>query len=335
MNEDNISVLSQEDIDALLKSAGSGENVAIIRSDGKRVRKDESVRVINYDFTDPVYLDDATLSRFKEKIEEFIKILSARLSAFLKLDILIKLGEVRTISYQSIIESFNSPTFISIFRLEPLSGVGLLNFPPRLAMAMIDRMLGGPGVPPMDIRLLTQIESVLLEDIIDLILGEWVNPWMELATLSPVRIGSETVGHFLQTAPPKSVVIAVSLEVILLDCTEVIQIILPYSLFEPVLYKMELAAKRFSEEVAASTVRAFNRDLCEHLHVPLSANWNVLKMPVGDLLRLRVGDVLELPTEILSQTRILLGNKPRFIGELGVENHQIAVRLLKTLEIQH
>jgi flagellar motor switch protein FliM len=331
MSDDPISILSQDDIDALLKAGGGFDNALVIRSNGKRIGSDESVRVIPYDFNDPVYLDDRTLARLREKIEDFIKTLCSRLAAFLKLDVVLKLGDIRTTPYQVVVESLNFPTFISIFRLEPLSGVGLLNFPPRLAMAMVDRMLGGPGVPPTESRLLTPIETVLLEDIIDLILNEWVNPWSDLASLSPVRIGSDTVGHFLQTAPPKSIMIVVSLEVMILDCTEIIQIGLPYSLFEPVLYKMEAAAKRFAEEVAASTVRSFNRELCDHLSIPLSVDWNLLKLSVGDLLSLKSGDILELPVDVLSKARVLLGGKPRFLGELGVEKGHIAVELKEVL----
>lgn len=325
-------ILNQEDIDSLLRSGAALANGPIIRYNGQRVTEGESIRVSAYDFTDPVYLDERMLARLTERADSFIKSLAARLSVFLKLDARIKLGEIRTTPYQLVVETFTSPTFISIFRLDPLPGVGLLNFPPRMAMAIVDRMLGGQGVAPTEGRLLTEIERVLIEDIVDLILEEWVRPWSSLATLEPCRIGSETVGVFLQTSPPKDVMLGISIEVTILDCVEVLQLALPYSLFEPVLYKMEASARRFAEEAVVGLHHTFNKELCSQLDIPLVAEWKAFSLSVGDLLRLRPGDILELPQDILTKTRILFSGEPRFQGEVGVDNGRVAVRLSKIIE---
>ncbi len=332
MDEKNDAILSQSDIDALLHSGASLESGPVIRSNGVRISADESIQVSSYDFSDPVYLDERTMARLKERVDSFVHALNARLAVFLKLNVSVKLGEVRTSPYQSVVESFTPPTFISIFKLEPLLGVGLMNFPPTLAMAMIDRMLGGMGIAPSLPRYLTEIESVLLEDVIDLFLEEWVRPWEPLLNISFSKIGFEKVGAFLQTASAKSVVIVIPLEVTALDCTQIVQLVIPYSLFEPILHKMELSDRRFAEETSKGLSHNFNKELCDQLEIPLVAQWDACSISLGDFLRLRPGDVLELPRNILGETKVLFSGSPRFKAEIGIEQGRVAVRLTESLD---
>ena len=74
-------------------------------------------------------------------------------------------------------ENLPSPAHLCLFKAEPLSGVGVLDINPRLALTLVDRMSGGRGHSVKTERYLTEIETALLEDILNVVLEEWCVQW--------------------------------------------------------------------------------------------------------------------------------------------------------------
>ena len=72
--------------------------------------------------------------------------------------------------------------------------------------------MGGPGQPPDSIREMSEIENALLDQAVQLILGEWCSHWTKSKELKPVLLGFETNGKFIQqTAPPETVMLVITL----------------------------------------------------------------------------------------------------------------------------
>src|SRR6185312_5626450 len=110
---------------------------------------------------------------------------------------------------------------------------------PRLALTLADRMLGGRGHSVKTERYLTEIEIALLEDVLVIVMEEWCGQWKAEQELRPVFIGHESNGRFLQTSPKDAVVLVLAIEVGFGDCTEQIQIGVPYYTIEPMVRKMQ------------------------------------------------------------------------------------------------
>ena len=325
---DNIgSPLSQSDIDALLQSGIAISDGPIIRNNGKRVGEADPVQILPYDFSAPVFLDPRSQARLEEKAQIFAKTVTARLSVFLKTDFGLKLNSIKTQPFQMLSEGFGSPTFASVFKLEPLTGVGILNMAPRMSMAMVDRMLGGKGIAPVEGRFLTEIVRALVEDVIYIFLQEWVNIWAAFEIMKPTVIGYEGVGSFLQTSAPRTVMLNLTFEATLVDCVEVLQLAIPYTLFKPVLVKMEESANRFADAALPEPTRLPNKDFCEHIAVPVVAQWQAFSLKVADLLRLKPGDVLEMSSDILQRTQLCFSGRPHFEGEVGIKDNHVVVRV--------
>ena len=66
----------------------------------------------------------------------------------------------------------------------------------------MDRLLGGPGQMPPENRDLTDIEVALSDQSAMLILAEWCNHWPEMRDLHATILGHENNSKFLQTSPP-------------------------------------------------------------------------------------------------------------------------------------
>ena len=98
-----------------------------------------------HDFRQSGFLAPSELRRIRQRHEQFIRSLAARLAIFLRLEFSLQLSKVQIVGYQKFTENLPSPTHITLFKTDPLKGVGLLVIPPRLGLTLVDRLLGGSG----------------------------------------------------------------------------------------------------------------------------------------------------------------------------------------------
>ncbi len=183
-------------------SSDTGE-VSVLTAKGVRANHKAST-IRGYDFRQSGFLPPSELRRIRQRHEQVVRALAARLAMFLRLEFSLQLSKVQIVGYQKFIESLPSPTHITLFKTEPLKGVGLLVMPPRLGLMFVDRLLGGPGQMPEEGRDLTEIEVVLIDQVVMLVITEWCNHWPEMRGLQPSLLGHENNSRFLQTATPET-----------------------------------------------------------------------------------------------------------------------------------
>ena len=301
-----VDALDQSEIDKLLAQAeGQPLGQLVIRADGTRVDGTGSSKIESYDFRNPVFLSEIELRRLRMLHEDFIRYLSARLSLFLRMEFGVKMSQLTTQTYLKFTDSLPNPTHVCLFKAEPLVGVGILDINPRLALTIVDRLLGGRGHSVKAERYLTEIEVGLLEDIINVPARRMVPPVEKASwTCGPLTWSHENNGRFLQTAPlgtPSSW--ALVMEVNFGDCSEQIQIGNPHETIEPIVKKMQ--ARRQKEAAIGSSERK------AAWHRPSSTTGSPSRCgpngtPSSDACArstsLRVGDVIEMPSELFQKT---------------------------------
>ena len=287
-------------------------------------------KVEAYDFRNPAFLSEAELRRLRLLHEDFIRYLSARLSLHLRMEFGLKMAKLTTVAYSKFTDSLANPTHISLFKVEPLIGVGILDLNPRLALTIADRLLGGRGHSVKAERYLTEIEIALIEDVIAILLEEWGAQWKTEQELRPSIIGHENNGRFLQTSPRDAIILAMTLECNFGDCSEQIQIGIPYYTIEPVVKKMQ-ARRQKDAAVTQPLKRAEWQAAYDRITVPLRAEWHAFEIPLREITCLRVGDVLEMQSSVCSETRLLLNGEPKFVGTVGLDADRVAVQLTRKI----
>src|SRR5476649_28652 len=217
--------LDQSEIDKLLSQAveSGAPRQQLIRADGQKGGSEAALKVEPYDFRNPAFLSEVELRRLRLLHEDFIRYLSARLSLYMRMEFGLKMAKLTTVTYSKFTENLPNPTHLSMFKVEPLVGVGILDINPRLALTIADRLLGGKGHSVKAERYLTEIEVALIEDVILILLEEWCGQWKVEQELRPLIIGHENNGRFLQTSPKDAIVLALTLECNFGDCSEQIQ----------------------------------------------------------------------------------------------------------------
>lgn len=284
-----------------------------------------------YDFRNPMPLAPAELRRLRAHQEDFAKGLATRLSIQLGAEVSLKLKGLKTAPFENLAESWERPTHLTLFKMEPLRGVSVLEISGHMAMCMVDRLMGGPGQAPPPEHEISEIENVLLEQSVQLILHEWCGQWAGEKPLKPVILGYESDGNFIQSIRPDAVMLAVSMTVGFGDCIGNVQMIFPFAAVEALIRSVCKSAEAAAEQAVTPQPKPANGwkwnrcfdDVC----VPVKAEWDGLEMTARQILGLKVGDVLPLNAQNTHQIKVLVADAVKFQGRPGTVGGQWAVQL--------
>ncbi len=332
MSDEEDVILSQGGIDDLLAMAAAEDQDIVYFWNGKRVPEDETLYVEAYDFRNPIFLTEYELRHVRISHEDFIRYLSARLSMYLRMDVEIKMSQLTTTPYAQFVETIPNPTYVNMFKVDPLEGIGIIATNPRLAMTIVDRMLGGKGHSIKDERYLTEIEMTMVDEVIQLVLNEWCSQWEDAPEMNAYLIGKETNGRFLQTSPHDAIMLVLTMDTMLGDCSESIQLAIPYYSIEALIKRMEARHKHSSQNAGGSTKEARWFDSFSKIGVKTTAEWTLDKLRVSEIVSLKVGDLIQLPADIIERTEVKFEGIQKFSGEVGLDEGYVAVKLKEMVD---
>jgi flagellar motor switch protein FliM len=301
----------------------TGEISVLTANGARKQRKAEEIR--GHDFRQSGFLAPSELRRIRQRHEQFVRSLAARLAIFLRLEFSLQLSKIQIAGYQNFIENLPTPTHITLFKTEPLKGVGLLVIPPKLGLTLVDRLLGGPGQSAEEARDLSEIEIALIDQVSALVINEWCNHWPEMKNLHPALLGHENNSRYLQTALPDAAMLVLTLSGGIGEQSDHMQLVFPYATVEP-LVRLLSPSLPVAETPARAGKPRWNTEFDE-VKVPVVAEWHGLMMSAGEISKLKVGDMLALDPACAAQVHLLLSDVPKFIGRPGTSGGKWAVQL--------
>jgi flagellar motor switch protein FliM len=278
-------------------------------------------------------LPEAALRKLRAQQQEFARTLGARLSISFRLDFSVTLAGLQTISFQKFVERAGMPLHFTLFRLDPLRGIGLLEIPPPLGLNIVDCLMGGAGKVDNTARALTEIESALLDQVSDVVLGEWCLPWTSVQELKPALAGHEIDVRFLNAISRETLILELSFEVVMGESKERFRLGLPYTSMEPLIRRFAGDDDVKEPSPAAATVAAmrWNPQL-DDIAVPLTVTCSGLELTVQSLAGLKVGDHVPVDPEQFTDARIQVNGVTKFAGMLGTSEGRWAVQVTRILE---
>jgi flagellar motor switch protein FliM len=292
---------------------------------GDRLTTVDPAKIETYNFRNPGFLSQTQLRQFGMLHEKLAQHLSARLSTFLRMECLLKAIGFQSVPFGKFCEGLAHPTHLTLFQVDSLRGVGLVELSLKLGLAMADRLLGGKGRSTGPERILSEIETTLIQEAIQLVLNEWTHLWEDgEAPLRAQCIGHESSGRFLQTAPPDSTFMVLQMEVVFGETREQLQLGVPFVMFEPFAKRMQRSRVQTDEPRAKSMQW---RASYAAIAVPIFAEWKVREIALGDVLKMQTGDVIPLARDVIHDTRLHLSETEEYAGTLGVQNGHLAVQL--------
>jgi len=325
--------LSPSEMERLLTEATNPEEDTVAVQTAPPAAEPEKNTLQPYDFRNPMLLAPGELRKLRLHQEEFANALGARLSLYLRLEFSLKLTGFQTVAYGKLAQSWSNPSHLTLFKIEPLRGVSILEIPPPLGLSIVDRLMGGPGQAPDSAREMSEIENALLEQAVQLILGEWCSHWSKMKELKPVLLGCETNGKFIQTALPETMMLVIAMEARIGTCVGQLQIGFPYSTLETLIRQLTKGAGTPADAPPLPATKppckwnpCFD-DVC----IPLVAEWQGIELTARDILALRVGDVLPIKEKCTQEVKVRLADHLKFNGRLGTVAGNWAVELTQVI----
>lgn len=321
-------ILSQSEIDELLRSLTSGE---LSIEEIQKPKQERNIRV--YDFKRPSKFAKDHLRTLQMIFENYTRIVTTFLSGYLRTVVQMDVLSVEQLTYYEFSNSLSNPVVMGIVNFSPLKGSIVFEMAPELAFAMIDRVLGGFGKGIDKIRTFTEIELVLLERLLQQLVNYFQEAWENIIQLRPRLEKIETNPQFTQIVSPNETVALVTIAMKVGEAEGMANICLPHMVIEPIMPRLSTkfwfstSAKETSEET-----KEYLQKKIERTRVTIKAVLGRTTITVREFLDLQVGDVLRLSTRKNQELEIYVGNRLKFFGVPGRKDGRLAVKITRIEE---
>jgi flagellar motor switch protein FliM len=316
-------VLSQNEVESLLNAMATGAEAvspAVHQFEDPTpslARPREKVAL--YDFKRPERVGKEQMRALQTLHEGFGRNFAAGLSAMLRCMVELKLTSVDQLTYSEFVFSLENPTCFNLLSAEPLEGNLILDINPSVLYPIIDRMLGGGrDTGALARRPLTEIELRLVSRITDIFLQELHHAWENVLDLKLKVTRVESNPQLVQIVPPNEVVVLISFELTLGEVRGMVNLCIPYNAIERISGKLSANSwvSYGKREATPETIRHIGQSLRSSI-VELKVRLAKTKISTGELIGLRVGDIITTQRDVNSPLLVSVQDVPKFYARPG------------------
>jgi len=325
-------VLSQAEVESLLSAmAAGGEAVsAITEAPPVAGPLKPHDKVTPYDFKRPERVGKEQMRALQTLHEGFGRNFAAGLSAMLRSMVEVKLTSVDQLTYSEFVFSLENPTCFNLLKAEPLEGNLILDINPSILYPIIDRLLGGGREAANPARRpLTEIELRIVSRITGLFLEELHRAWENVLDLRLEVVRVESNPQLAQIVSSNEVVVVISFEVALVgDIRGMVNLCIPYNSIERIGNKLS-ANSWFSwarKSPSPESIQQISQNL-RSSPVSLSVRLATTRVSTGELIGLRVGDIITTEKDIRRPLLVTVEGVPKFRARPGLLKGHKAIRI--------
>ncbi len=311
-------VLSQSEIDDLLAGIRSGEIVPEMEE-----RREYQV----YDFRRPSKFSKDNLRTLQLLHETFSRHITSTLAGYLRIECRAKLDSIEQVTCEEFLRSLPSPTLLCIAKVLPGDAPILMEVNLSLVFGILDRVLGGPGAGVTPNRELTEIELLLMGDVIDKLLADLSTVWSTVVETDfrPERVESQPT--FAQVVPPNEIVLAICLEMAVGAYEGIMNLCFPFSSLERLLASLNTEQWLSSKAPKVDPATEELRNQLVRATIPVTVELGQARLTIDELEKLERGQVVRLNKRVDSTVLVKTGERPAFIGRPGTSGRHIAVQV--------
>ncbi len=298
------------------------------------------------DFRKPSVLLPGEWKKLRLQHEGLMVRLSARLSRHFQSPCQLVLEGVRAVACGELSRCWNAPSQLSIFKIESLRGVALLQISQPLGASLLNRLMGGGGkvAEAHGAREMTDVERALFEQTSRIILEEWCAMWPDSPLLKPQILAVESDGRFLEVAGSDVMMLAVSAGFSSGEMNGELHLAMPLYALKSLIKgkhpgtngngaRLEKNSPVHQQALASTSASGqLKHAFFDDLPVTVSAEWANVELNAQQVLALAPGAVLRLEGSQAAQVAIKLGDQTRFLGRPGTQLGSWAVELTRVVK---
>ncbi len=321
-------ILSQEEIDALLKALSSGGVEA--KDLEKETKKETTFKV--YDFRRPEKFSKDQIRTFHMIFTTFVRLASTSLAGFLRSRLQMSLISIDQLTYDEFVRSVPNPTFVCVFSIHPLEGQCILQIGLDVVFPMIDKLMGGIGDEFPNPRSITEIEGRIILEIVERIMGAMKESWMNIYNID-LRVETlESNLEFVRVVSGNDMVILFSFEVEVGNKSGMMTICIPYIVIEPIAQKLSASLWFASKKSYDPVVQENLHKRLEKVSLPLIVQLGKTRLSMREILNLEVGDVIALDKKMSDPLDVFIGKNLKMRGVSGRRGKRLALRITELIE---
>ncbi len=221
--------LTQEQIDAMVQAARAGAGGGSGESKGPRVEIWDPIRAGQ--------IGREQLQAITRLHEGFARSLTNSLGAFLRVVFSANLVSAEYLSYREFLQRIPEITYLAACDLEPMGVKGALQLDLKVALPIVDLLLGGEGKGVADNREITEIEEQIVESVTRIVCRDLAVAWqaVNLEVLFERRMELSEVQRLLS---PEEKTLSLSFEITMLEVRGGLNLAVPVSVSHALLRKI-------------------------------------------------------------------------------------------------
>jgi flagellar motor switch protein FliM len=313
-------LLSQEEIDALLKGVDDGD-FEIEINDFK-----EQSDAKSYDFSSQERIVRRRIPTLEMINERFSKYLRISLLKFLHHSPEIFISDIEIQKFSEYIRGLRTPTNLNIIRFSPLRGRALIVIDPSLIFSTVDSFFGGGGqlYKAAEEREFTPTEMRVIQILLDMIFNDLKEAWEPVMALNFEYISSEVNPYFANIVSAEDIVVITTVNIMLEGSGGSINIVMPYSMIEPIRALLEVIGDTSDESDSQWRLALRN----EILGITVSMNSPMVEktLSIREVLQLKKGDVI--PIDMPKTVLLKVEGAPVFSGKACTSEGYYAVQII-------
>lgn len=256
------------------------------------------------------------------------------LGALLQTRIQMNLSGIRQRNYHSFVNSLPDPSSIFIFKIDAETR-GLLCIDFQLSFSLLDRLMGGKGVPIDEVRTFTDLEKAVIMKPVNGIFDAYSQSWKEVRKVEPQFLELEFNPMAVHIVTPSEMMVVVNFQVTIAQTNGSVDICIPFRYLKDNLPRSSFdeflitrgTSSSGSLQVAPSNIITG----VEAAKIPVVVELGRAELFFQDLLYLEVGDCIKLDVEVTAPMKLKVNDKTKFLGRPGVKDSKMSIQITKVI----
>lgn len=318
-------ILSQDEIDALLKGVVSGEVDTAPKQEAPVAGAAKQ-----YDLLNQERIIRGRMPTLELINDRFIRRQSVAWTTLLREAIDFVVVGTQVIKFGEFLKKVPMPSSLNVFHMHPLRGNALFVMDAFLVYLIVDYFFGGKGqthVKPEG-RDFTAVQLRIIKKLLLNALADLEKSWQAVLPVKIEYVRSESNPQFAMVVTASEIVVVVTLQIIIGETSRDLFIVYPYSMLEPIKEKLYSGLVSDQVEQDGSWNQKF-REKLQECPLPITVRLGTTTVTVRDVLNFAPGDVVLLDQRPGDPLDCYIEGYHKFQGSPGVFKGNHACRVTK------
>lgn len=307
-------VLSQDEIDALLKGISDGE----VETEKEVVPPPPEVEAQTYDFIKVIKAKKEKLPALQFVYDRFSKDFASALSLFMEREAEILMAPMEYLEYSELVKTLPLPTNMNIVATENPKGFFIVIFDAKLIFSVLETIFGGSEISAQRIegREFTKIEVKVIKKLIDLVCTEMEKAWSPVFQMACTYSRSEMNPNYVTMVAPEEIINLTEFSIAVENMNSWMKVCIPWALLEPIKGYLVSTPSREDREMREKWMRQLRERIME-IPLDLKAVLGRKKLSLQEFKTLNEDVVIMVDKHMDDPITVEIAGAERLLGKVG------------------